>query len=132
MVMTDPIADFMNRIMNAQRARFDRVDIPASKIKGELARILKETGYIKQYKLIEDQYQGILRVQLKYTRDREGAITGVKRVSKPSRRVYVGHDQIPKVLNGLGVGILSTSRGLMTDRQARTAGVGGELLCSVW
>lgn len=132
MVMTDPIADLLNRIMNAQRARFDRVDIPASKIKSELARILKETGFIKQYKLIEDEYQGILRVHLKYDRDRGGAIEGVKRVSKPSRRVYVGRDEIPKVLNGLGVAILSTSNGLMTDRQARQAGIGGELLCSVW
>jgi small subunit ribosomal protein S8 len=132
MVMTDPIADFLNRIMNAQRARFDRVDIHASKVKGELARILKEEGYIKHFKLIKDDYQGILRVQLKYDRGREGAISGVKRLSKPSLRVYVGYNEIPKTLSGLGIAILSTSNGLMTDRKAREARIGGELLCSVW
>ena len=132
MATTDPIADFLNRIMNAQRARFDRVDIPASKVKGELARILREEGYIKNYKKIEDNYQGLLRVQLKYDQERSGAIAGVKRLSKPSRRLYVGYDEIPRVLSGLGITILSTSNGLMTDRRAREAKVGGELLCSVW
>ncbi|OIP88224.1 MAG: 30S ribosomal protein S8 [Syntrophobacteraceae bacterium CG2_30_61_12] len=132
MATTDPIADFLNRIMNAQRARFDRVDIPASKVKGELARILREEGYIKNYKKIEDNYQGLLRVQLKYDQERSGAIAGVKRLSKPSRRLYVGYDEIPRVLSGLGIAILSTSNGLMTDRRAREAKVGGELLCSVW
>ncbi|PIU32882.1 MAG: 30S ribosomal protein S8 [Syntrophobacteraceae bacterium CG07_land_8_20_14_0_80_61_8] len=132
MATTDPIADFLNRIMNAQRARFDRVDIPASKVKGELARILREEGYIKNYKKIEDNYQGLLRVQLKYDQERSGAIAGVKRLSKPSRRLYVGYDEIPRVLSGLGIAILSTSNGLMTDRRAREVKVGGELLCSVW
>jgi len=132
MATTDPIADFLNRIMNAQRAWFDRVDIPASKVKGELARILREEGYIKNYKKIEDNYQGLLRVQLKYDQERSGAIAGVKRLSKPSRRLYVGYDEIPRVLSGLGIAILSTSNGLMTDRRAREAKVGGELLCSVW
>lgn len=132
MATTDPIADFLNRIMNAQRARFDRVDIPASKVKGELARILREEGYIKNYKKIEDNYQGLLRVQLKYDHERSGAIAGVKRLSKPSRRLYVGYDEIPRVLSGLGIAILSTSKGLMTDRRAREAKIGGELLCSVW
>lgn len=132
MATTDPIADFLNRIMNAQRARFDRVDIPASKVKGELARILREEGYIKNYKKIEDQYQGLIRVQLKYDQERSGAIAGVKRLSKPSRRLYVGYDEIPRVLSGLGIAIVSTSNGLMTDRRAREAKVGGELLCSVW
>lgn len=132
MATTDPIADFLNRIMNAQRARFDRVDIPASKVKGELARILREEGYIKSFKKIEDQYQGLIRVQLKYDQERSGAIAGVKRLSKPSRRLYVGYDEIPRVLSGLGIAIVSTSNGLMTDRRAREAKVGGELLCSVW
>lgn len=132
MVMTDPIADFLNRIMNAQRARFDRVDIPDSNLKTELARLLKQEGYIKHYTRIKDDRQGILRVHLRYTGEREGVIEGMKRISKPSRRVYVGHGDIPKVLNGMGVAILSTSKGLMTDRQARDERVGGELLCSVW
>ncbi len=132
MAMTDPIADFLNRIMNAQRARFDRVDIPASKLKIQVARILKEEGYIKHYKRIADDKQGVLRVHLKYDADREGAITGVKRLSKPSRRVYVGYDEIPRVLTGLGIAILSTSSGVMSDREAREKRVGGELLCAVW
>lgn len=132
MAMTDPIADFLNRIKNGQRARFDKVDIPASRLKTELARILKEEGYIKHYKLIKDNKQGVLRVHLKYSTDREAAVTGIKRISKPSRRVYVGHDEIPRVLNGLGIAILSTSKGIMTDRDARANRVGGEVICSVW
>lgn len=132
MAVTDPIADFLIRIKNGQKARFDKVDIPASKMKLSLARLLKDEGYIKNYKQIRDDKQGILRVQLKYGDNREAAITGLKRVSKPGCRMYVGHDEIPKVLNGLGINILSTSRGIMTDRQARKDGVGGELLCSVW
>ncbi|MHC1744666.1 MAG: 30S ribosomal protein S8 [Syntrophobacteraceae bacterium] len=132
MAVTDPIADFLIRVKNGQKARFDKVDIPASKMKVSLARLLKDEGYIKNYKLIRDNKQGILRVQLKYADSREAAITGLKRVSKPGCRTYVGHDDIPRVLNGLGINILSTSRGIMTDRQARKDGVGGELLCSVW
>lgn len=132
MAMTDPIADFLNRIKNGQRARFDKVDIPASRLKTELARILKEEGYIKHYKFIKDNKQGVLRVHLRYSTDREAAVTGMERISKPSRRVYVGHDEIPKVLNGLGIAILSTSKGIMTDREARANRVGGEVLCSVW
>lgn len=132
MAMTDPIADFLNRIKNGQRARFDKVDIPASRLKTELARILKEEGYIKHYKFIKDNKQGVLRVHLRYSTDREAAVTGMERISKPSRRVYVGHDEIPKVLNGLGIAILSTSKGIMTDRDARANRVGGEVLCSVW
>ncbi|SMC26128.1 SSU ribosomal protein S8P [Desulfacinum hydrothermale DSM 13146] len=132
MVMTDPIADFLTRIKNAHRARFDKVDIPASRIKTELARILKEEGYIKHYKVIKDNKQGILRIHLKYGSDREAAIVDMKRVSKPSRRIYVGADEIPRVLNGLGISILSTSKGVMTDKQARRQGVGGEVLCQVW
>lgn len=132
MAVTDPIADFLVRIKNGQKARFDKVDIPSSKMKLSLARLLKDEGYIKNYKLVRDNKQGILRIQLKYGDNREAAITGLKRVSKPGCRMYVGHDEIPKVLNGLGINILSTSRGIMTDRQARKDGIGGELLCSVW
>ena len=132
MVVTDTVGDFLNRIKNGQKARFDKVDIPASRMKASLARILKEEGYIKNYKLIRDDKQGVLRVQLKYTESREAAIAGSKRISTPGRRVYVGHDEIPRILNGLGISILSTSKGIMTDRQARKEHTGGELLCSVW
>ncbi len=131
-MVTDPIADFLNRIKNGQKARFDKVDIPASRLKTSLARLLKEEGYIKNFKLIKDDKQGLIRVHLKYVDTREPAITGVKRISKPSCRMYVGHDAIPRIMNGLGIAILSTSRGIMTDRQARREGIGGELLCSVW
>lgn len=132
MVVSDTIADFLNRIKNGQKARFEKVDMPASKMKASLARILKDEGYIRNFKLIRDDKQGILRVQLKYTETRDGAIMGVKRMSKPGCRRYVGHEDIPRVLNGLGITILSTSRGVMTDRQARKEGIGGELLCLVW
>jgi small subunit ribosomal protein S8 len=130
--MTDPIADFLNRIVNAQRVRMDKVDIPASKMKLSIARILKEEGFIKHYKFIHDNRQGILRIQLKYDAQRRAAIAGVKRISKPGRRVYVGCDEIPRVLNGLGIAILSTSKGILTDKQARKERVGGELICTVW
>jgi small subunit ribosomal protein S8 len=132
MAVTDPIADFLNRIRNGQKARFDKVDIPTSRMKTSIARILKEEGYIKNFKLIRDNKQGIIRVHLKYNENREGCIVGVKRVSKPGCRVYVGHNEIPRIMNGMGVAVLSTSKGLMTDRQARKEVVGGELLCSVW
>ncbi|MGD9504471.1 MAG: 30S ribosomal protein S8 [Syntrophobacteraceae bacterium] len=131
-MVTDPIADFLNRIKNGQNARFDKVDIPASRLKASLARILKEEGYIKNFKVLRDDKQGIIRVQLKYADAREPAIAGIKRISKPGCRVYVGHDDIPRVLNGLGIAIVSTSKGVMTDRQARTERMGGELLCSIW
>ncbi len=130
--MTDPIADFLNRIVNAQRARMDKVDIPASKMKLNMARILKEEGYIKHYKFIHDNRQGIIRVQLKYDAHRRAVISGMKRLSKPGQRVYVGSKEIPKVLNGMGITILSTSKGIVTDKQARKESVGGELLCAVW
>jgi small subunit ribosomal protein S8 len=132
MMVSDPIGDFLNRIRNAQKARFDKVDIPASRIKANLCRILKEEGYIKNYKYIRDDKQGVLRVHIKYGDGREGALVGAKRVSKSGRRMYVGHDRIPRVMNGMGISILSTSRGVMTDRQARKEGVGGEVLCAVW
>lgn len=132
MMVSDPIGDFINRIRNAQKARFDKVDIPASRMKASLARILKEEGFIKNYKFIRDDKQGVLRINIKYGEGREGAVAGAKRVSKSGRRVYVGHEEIPKVLNGMGISILSTSRGVMTDRQARREGVGGEILCALW
>jgi small subunit ribosomal protein S8 len=132
MAVTDPIADFLNRIKNAQKARFEKVDIPASRMKASLARILKEEGYIKNFKLIKDDKQGILRINLKYTEAREAAIAGIKRLSRPGRRVYVGHGDVPRVLNGLGITILSTSKGVLVDREAQKEHVGGELLCSVW
>jgi len=131
-MVSDPIGDFLNRIRNGQKARFDKVDIPASRIKANLARILKEEGYIKNYKFIRDDKQGILRVHLKYGEGREGALTGAKRISTPGRRIYVGHEEIPRILNGMGVSIVSTSRGVMTDREARKERIGGEVLCSLW
>lgn len=132
MLVTDPIADFLNRIKNAQKARFDKMDVPASRMKVDLARILKEEGYIRNFKVIRDDKQGIIRVQLKYNENREAAMTGVRRISRPGRRVYVGHDEIPRVMDGLGITILSTSKGVLTDRQARKEHTGGELLCAVW
>jgi small subunit ribosomal protein S8 len=132
MAVTDPIADLINRIRNGQKARFDKVDIPASRMKTSIARLLKDEGYIKNFKLIRDNKQGVLRIQLKYDENREGGIAGAKRVSKPGCRIYVGHDEIPRIMNGMGIAILSTSKGLMTDRQARKEIVGGELLCAVW
>lgn len=132
MNVTDSIGDFLNRIRNAQKARFDKVDIPASRVKASLCRILKDEGYIKNYKFIRDDKQGILRIHIKYGDAREGALTGARRISRPGRRIYVGHDDIPRIMNGMGIAIVSTSRGIMTDRQARKEGVGGEVLCSVW
>ncbi len=132
MVMTDPIADYLVRISNAQKARFDKVDIPASKMKLSITKILKDEGYIRHYKFIKDNKQGIIRIHLKYDENRRAAITGVKRISKPGRRVYVGYDNIPRILNGLGIAILSTSQGILTDREARKRRIGGELLCAIW
>jgi small subunit ribosomal protein S8 len=131
-MVSDPIGDFLNRIRNAQKARFDKVDVPASRIKTNLGRILKEEGYIKNYKFIRDDKQGILRIHLKYGEGREGALAGAKRISRPGRRIYVGHEKIPRVLNGMGISIISTSRGVMTDREARKERIGGEVLCSLW
>ena len=132
MTMTDPIADFLTRIRNALTARQDRTDIPASKIKVAMVRILKDEGYIKNFKLIKDNKQGIIRVFLKYNDDNKPVIHGLKRVSKPSRRLYVGTEEIPPTLSGLGVTILSTSKGVMTDKEARRMNVGGEMVCSIW
>jgi small subunit ribosomal protein S8 len=131
-MVSDSIGDFLNRIRNGQKARFDKVDIPASRMKANLCRILKEEGYIKNYKFIRDDKQGILRVHLKFGEGHAGALAGAKRISTPGRRAYVGHDEIPRILNGMGISIVSTSKGVMTDKQARKEGVGGELLCAVW
>lgn len=132
MGMTDPIADMLTRIRNASSVFHDSVDVPASKIKKELARILKEEGYIRDYKVNDDGKQGVLRIYLKYAPPKRQVITGIKRISKPGRRVYAKSDQVPRVLGGLGVAVLSTSRGLMTDREARRQRIGGEVICYVW
>ena len=132
MPVTDPVADFLTCVRNAIRAKHRRVDVPASKLKTELARVLLRVRYINNYKVIEDGRQGTLRVYLKYTPDDVSVITGLRRVSTPGGRVYVGKRRLPKVMGGLGASIVSTSRGLMTDREAREAGLGGELICHVW
>lgn len=133
MVMTDPIADMLTRLRNASHAGHEAVDVPASRLKQEIARVLKEQGYIRDYKLVsEDRPDRQLRIQLRYGPDRRQVITGIRRVSTPGRRVYSAKDRIPRVLGGLGVAVLSTPRGVMSDRDARKAGVGGEVLCFVW
>ena len=130
--MTDPIADFLTRIRNALSAQHDTVLIPSSKLKVELARILKEQGYIEDYAEEPARVGQALRVRLKYTEDRAPVISGMKRVSKPGRRTYVNHTEIPKVLGGMGTAILSTSRGVMTGHEARREGVGGEVIAFIW
>lgn len=132
MVMTDPIADFLTRIRNANMVSMDKVEIPASKTKKGLAEILKEEGFVKDVEYIEDGKQGVIRVYLKYGANREKVINGLKRISKPGLRVYAGKDELPKVLGGLGIAIISTSKGLMVDRKARKEGLGGEVICYVW
>lgn len=131
-MMTDPFADMLTRIRNANKAKFKKVDMPSSNLKVSVAKILKDEGYIKNYKVIKDNKQGILTIYLKYDDENNTVITGLKRISKPGRRVYVKKDKIPKVLTGLGINILSTPRGILTDKKARESNVGGELLCSVW
>jgi small subunit ribosomal protein S8 len=132
MATSDPIADMLTRIRNAAKAKFNSVDIPGSKLKIELARILKNEGFVRNFKFLKDGKQGILRVYLKYSPDQGSVIYGLKRISKPSCRVYVGSRDIKTVYNGMGISILSTSKGVMTDKQARKEGVGGELLCNIW
>lgn len=132
MSVTDPIADMLTVIRNASRAKKETCDVPASKLGQEILRILKSEGFIKNHKFIEDRKQGILRVYLKYGEENRSAITGLKRTSKPGLRHYVNKANIPEVLGGLGIAILSTSRGVLTDREAREAQVGGEVLCYVW
>ena len=132
MTMTDPVADMLTRIRNAAKARFNSVDIPGSKMKVDIAGILKDEGYIRNYKFIKDGKQGILRIYPKYGSGQESVIYGLSRVSRPSRRVYLKSKDIKPVFNGLGTAILSTSRGVMTDRKARAENIGGEVLCNIW
>jgi len=132
MSMSDPIADMLTRVRNAIMVSYDTVDIPISKLKVNIAKILKSEGFIKNYKIMDSRRQGIIRVFLKYDENGDSIIGGLKRVSKPSCRIYERSDRIPRVLNGFGINILSTSTGVMTDKQARKMGVGGEILCSVW
>ena len=132
MRITDAIADMLTRIRNASSAKHESVDIPASNIKKDIARILKDEGYVKDVEFIEDGKQGIIRVFLKYTGNKQSVISGIKRISKPGLRVYANKDELPKVLGGLGVAVISTSRGVMTDKKARTEGVGGEVLAFIW
>jgi small subunit ribosomal protein S8 len=129
---SDPVADLLTRIRNASRAEHEKVDIPSSKLKVRIVEILKDQGFIKNYRVIEDRKQGMLRVYLKYGPGNERMISGLIRVSTPGRRVFVGHDHIPTVLGGMGVSILSTSRGVVTDRDARAQKIGGEVLAQVW
>lgn len=132
MNVTDPIADMLTRIRNGQIARLDSVDVPASNMKKAIADILLEEGYIKGVKVIKDNKQGVLRITLKYGPDGQRVINGLKRISKPGLRVYAKNEQIPKVLGGLGIAIISTSKGIMTDKKARMAAIGGEVLAYVW
>jgi small subunit ribosomal protein S8 len=130
--MTDPVADFLTRVRNAIGARQQKVDVPASRLKLDIARILKEEGYISNFKPTEENGQKLVRVYLKYGNNNEAAISNLNRVSKPGCRVYVGRTEIPRVLGGLGINILTTPKGVMTGRQARKQGLGGEILCEVW
>jgi small subunit ribosomal protein S8 len=130
-MLTDPIADMLTRIRNAVRIKSEKVDIPISKIKLEIAKILKEEGFIRAYKILKDRKQGVLRVILKYV-DNESVISGLRRISTPGRRVYVNRNEIPKVMGGLGVAVLTTSKGILSDKICRRDGVGGEVICYVW
>ena len=132
MQITDPIADMLTRIRNAGTAKHESVDVPASKMKKAIAQILLDEGYIKSFQLIDDGTQGIIRITLKYLANKEKAIQGLRRVSKPGLRVYAGADELPRVLKGLGIAIVSTSKGVMTDKNARKQNVGGEVLAFIW
>ncbi|CAM4342290.1 30S ribosomal protein S8 [Bacillus manliponensis] len=132
MVMTDPIADMLTRIRNANMVRHEKLEVPASKIKKEIAELLKREGFIRDVEYIEDNKQGILRIFLKYGVNNERVITGLKRISKPGLRVYAKADEVPRVLNGLGIALLSTSKGVMTDKDARQLQTGGEVVAYVW
>ncbi len=131
-MITDPIADMLTRIRNASMAGLEKVDVPASKIKIEITKILKEKGFIKSFKVVRDKKQGIVRISLKYFDNNEKVLTGLKRISTPGRRVYVDKTRIPKVMGGYGISIISTSQGILTDEICRQQGIGGEVLCSVW
>ncbi|MCU0599590.1 MAG: 30S ribosomal protein S8 [Desulfobacterales bacterium] len=132
MSMSDPLADMLTRIRNAGKAKLNSVDIPGSKMKAALANVMKEEGFIRNFKFIKDNKQGIIRVYLKYDRNDAHVIYGLERVSKPSRRVYTKNKDVKPVLNGIGISVLSTSKGIMTDKQARQENVGGELICKIW
>ena len=132
MVVTDPIADMLTRIRNAQVARHNTVDVPASNMKKSIAQILLAEGYIKGYTVIDDGVQGMIRIQLKYGENYSKVVTGLKRISRPGLRIYARKDNLPQVLNGFGIAIMSTSKGVITSRNAREEGVGGEVLCYVW
>ena len=132
MHITDPVADMLTRIRNANNAKHETVDVPASNMKKSIAQILLDEGYIKSFQIVDDGTQGIIRITLKYNAGKEKVISGLRRVSKPGLRVYVGADELPKVLKGLGIAIVSTSKGVMTDKKARQANVGGEVLAFVW
>ena len=131
-MMTDPIADMLTRIRNANQIRTEKVEVPASRLKLEVVKILKEENYIKGYKVIKNGPKTLLRLTLKFLQGRERTLTGLKRISKPGRRVYVGKDNVPFVLNGLGIAILTTSQGVLTDKKCREKGIGGEVLCYIW
>ncbi|CAM2856871.1 30S ribosomal protein S8 [Dellaglioa sp. BT-FLS60] len=132
MVMTDPIADFLTRIRNANMVRHESLEVPASKIKRDIAEILKNEGFVRDIEYIDDDKQGIIRVFLKFGKDNERVISGIKRISKPGLRTYVQADAVPKVLNGLGIAVISTSEGVMTDKDARAKQIGGEVLAYIW
>ncbi|WP_077304137.1 30S ribosomal protein S8 [Terribacillus halophilus] len=132
MVMTDPIADMLTRIRNANTVRHEKLELPASKLKKDVADILKREGFIRDYEFVEDDKQGVLRIFLKYGKNDERVITGIKRISKPGLRVYAKADEIPRVLNGLGIAVVSTSKGVLSDKEAREQAVGGEVLAYVW
>ena len=132
MQITDPVADMLTRIRNANTAKHESVDVPASNLKKAIAKILLDEGYIKSYEVVEDGTQGVIRIQLKYLAGKEKVISGLRRVSKPGLRVYAGADELPRVLKGLGIAIMSTSKGVMTDKAARANHVGGEVLAFVW
>lgn len=132
MNVTDPVADMLTRIRNANSARHETVDIPSSNLKKSIAEILNEEGYIKGYQIIDDGKQGIIKITLKYGANKEKVLSGLKRISKPGLRVYASRDELPKVLKGLGIAIISTSKGIMTDKKARALNVGGEVLAFIW
>ncbi|MCL1790145.1 MAG: 30S ribosomal protein S8 [Peptococcaceae bacterium] len=132
MSMSDPIADFLTRIRNAGTVYHDKVEVPASTVKKALADLMKKEGFIKDYEVIEDNKQGVLKIYLKYGPNRERVISGLKRISRPGLRIYAKKDQLPKVLGGLGIAVISTSKGIMPDRQARREGLGGEVICYIW
>jgi small subunit ribosomal protein S8 len=131
-MLTDPIADMLTRIRNSILIKAEKVDIPASRLKVEIAKIMKEEGFIKSYKIIKDKKQGVLRVTLKYAPDNKPIVEGLKRISKPGRRVYVGKSEVPSVMSGMGIAVVTTPKGILTDKACRREGVGGEVLCYIW